>query len=45
MQTQIIRLILPKDLAKRADRLAKKEYKNMSELIHKALRIYLARLA
>ena len=41
MQTQTFNIALPKDLVKKVDQIAKKEYKNRSELIREALRIYL----
>ncbi len=41
MQTQTFNIALPKDLVKKIDQVAKKEYKNRSELIREALRIYL----
>ncbi len=41
MQTQTFNIALPKDLVKKVDLVAKKEYKNRSELIREALRIYL----
>ena len=44
MQTQTFNIALPKDLVKRVDQMAKKEYKNRSELIREALRIYLAKM-
>jgi len=40
MQSQTLNISLPKDLIKRVDELAKKEYKNRSELIREALRGY-----
>lgn len=44
MQTQTLNIALPKDLVKKVDEVAKKEYRNRSELIREALRIYLTRL-
>ena len=44
MQTQTLNIALPKDLVKKVDEVAKKEYRNRSELIREALRIYLARI-
>jgi len=44
MQTQTFNIALPKDLVKKVDTQAKKEYKNRSELIREALRIYLAKI-
>ena len=41
MQTQTLNIALPKELVKKVDQAAKKEYKNRSELIREALRIYL----
>ena len=41
MQTQTLNIALPSDLVKRVDERAKKDYKNRSELIREALRIYL----
>jgi metal-responsive CopG/Arc/MetJ family transcriptional regulator len=43
MNTQTLNIALPKDLVKKADELAKKEYRNRSELIREALRIYIER--
>lgn len=43
MPTQTLNIALPKDLVKKVDQAAKKEYKNRSELIREALRIYLKR--
>jgi len=43
MQNQTLNIVLPKELVKKADEMAKKEYKNRSELIREALRIYLIR--
>lgn len=42
MQTQTLNIALPKDLVQRVDAVAKKEYRNRSELIREALRVYLA---
>lgn len=42
MQTQTLNISLPKDLVKKVDQQAKEEYRNRSELIREALRIYLA---
>lgn len=42
MQTQTLNIALPKDLVKKVDERARKEYKNRSELMREALRIYLA---
>jgi len=41
MQTQTFNIALPKDLVEKIDELAKKEYRNRSELIREALRVYL----
>lgn len=41
MATQTLNIALPKDLVKKVDDLAKKEYRNRSELIREALRVYL----
>lgn len=41
MQTQTLNISLPKELVKKIDRVAQKEYRNRSELIREALRIYL----
>lgn len=41
MMTQTLNIALPVDLVKKADLVAKKEYRNRSELIREALRIYL----
>ena len=43
MNTQTLNIALPKDLVKRVDETAKIEYRNRSELIREALRIYLQR--
>ena len=43
MQSQTLNIALPKDLVKKIDQQAKEEYKNRSELIREALRIYLRR--
>lgn len=42
MNTQTLNIALPKDLVKRVDELAKKEYRNRSQLIREALRVYLS---
>ncbi len=39
--SQTFNISLPKDLVSRADRAAKREYRNRSELIREALRVYL----
>ena len=41
MQTQTLNIALPKKLVKKVDEVAKKEYRNRSELIRQALRVYL----
>lgn len=41
MQTQTLNIALPKELVKKVDQVAKNEYRNRSELIREALRIYL----
>ena len=41
MQSQTLNIALPKELVKKVDEVAKKEYRNRSELIREALRIYL----
>lgn len=41
MQVQTFNIALPRDLVKRVDQVAKKEYRNRSELIREALRVYL----
>lgn len=41
MQTQTLNIALPQELVKKVDEQAKKEYKNRSELIREALRVYL----
>ena len=41
MNTQTLNIALPEDLVKRVDQLAKKEYRNRSELIREALRKYI----
>lgn len=40
-RTQTLNIALPKDLLKKADKVAKMEYRNRSELIREALRVYL----
>lgn len=42
MITQTLNIALPKDLVKKVDDLAKKEYRNRSELIREALRVYIS---
>ena len=41
MQTQTLNISLPKELVKKVDERAQKEYRNRSELIREALRMYL----
>ena len=41
MNTQTFNIALPEDLVKKVDKLAKKEYRNRSELIREALRAYI----
>ncbi len=41
MQTQTLNISLPKELVEKVDDVAKKEYRNRSELIREALRVYL----
>ena len=41
MNTQTLNIALPEDLVKKVDQLAKKEYRNRSELIREALRKYI----
>ena len=41
MLTQTLNIALPVELVKKVDTVAKKEYRNRSELIREALRIYL----
>lgn len=41
MQTQTFNIVLPKELVRGVDEVAKSEYKNRSELIREALRRYL----
>lgn len=41
MNTQTLNIALPRELVKKVDEAAKKEYKNRSELIREALRVYL----
>ena len=42
MITQTLNIALPKELVKKVDEAAKREYRNRSELIREALRVYLA---
>ena len=41
MQSQTLNIALPKELVKKVDEVAKREYRNRSELIREALRVYL----
>lgn len=41
MNTQTLNIALPEDLVKKVDSLAKKEFRNRSELIREALRGYI----
>ncbi|MCR4277539.1 MAG: ribbon-helix-helix domain-containing protein [Candidatus Berkelbacteria bacterium] len=41
MNTKTFNIVLPKDLVAKVDIAAKKEYRNRSELIREALRVYL----
>jgi len=41
MNTQTLNIALPGELIKKVDLVAKKEYRNRSELIREALRVYL----
>lgn len=42
MNTQTLNIALPADLVKKVDDLAKKEFRNRSELIREALRSYIS---
>ena len=42
MSTQTFNISLPRELVEKADKQAKKEYKNRSELIREALRLYVS---
>lgn len=42
MKTQSFNIILPKELVAKIDELAKKEYRNRSELIREAVRVYIS---
>lgn len=44
MKTQSFNIVLPKELVKKIDAVAKKEYRNRSELIREAVRIYISNL-
>jgi CopG family transcriptional regulator / antitoxin EndoAI len=41
MNTQTLNIALPEDLIKKVDELAKKEFRNRSDLIREALRSYI----
>ncbi len=41
MNTQTLNIALPEDLVKKVDELAKKEFRNRSDLIREALRSYI----
>lgn len=41
MQTRTLNIALPKKMVKKVDEVAKKEYRNRSELVREALRRYL----
>ncbi|MDP1722196.1 MAG: ribbon-helix-helix domain-containing protein [Candidatus Gottesmanbacteria bacterium] len=43
MQTQSFNIVLPKELVQKIDAVAKREYRNRSELIREAAWIYLQR--
>lgn len=45
MQTQTFNISLPRELVKKIDERAKKEYRNRSELIREALRMYMRDLS
>lgn len=44
MQVKTLNIVLPMELVKKVDEQAQKEYRNRSELIREALRVYLMRL-
>lgn len=44
MQAQTLNISLPKNLVKRVDEVAEREYKNRSELIREALLVYIRRM-
>ena len=44
MQTQTFNIALPRELVKKVDKVAKREYKNRSEFIREALRMYLIKM-
>lgn len=41
MKTQSFNIVLPKELVKKIDSAAKKEYRNRSEFVREAVRVYL----
>lgn len=43
MSSKAFNIVLPEELVKQADALAKKEFRNRSELIREALRVYVAK--
>ncbi len=43
MSSKTFNIVLPEELVKQDDALAKKEFRNRSELIREALRVYVAR--
>ncbi len=43
MNTQTLNISLPRELVKKVDQQAKEEYRNRSEFIRQALRVYLNR--
>ncbi len=43
MSTQTFNIVLPQELVSQIDEVAKQEYKNRSELIREAVRIYVQR--
>lgn len=43
-QTQTLNIALPRELVKKVDEIAKKEYRNRSEFVREALRIYIRRM-
>lgn len=45
MLTQTLNIALPKELVKEVDQIAKREYRNRSELIREALRVYIEKQA
>ena len=44
MQTQTFNIALPRELVKKVDQVTKREYKNRSEFIREALRMYLIKM-